>query len=189
MNRLFLVSSLAACLAISLPSLEARATVLTYTVNSASGNSWTGSLVVPNMSAAIDLDSPPGTTSLTSLTAVSGTSTYSWASEYCGTNNTVPYIQWAGFTGGFSTLQIESTAFRSLYTSPNDTWADAVNTGTFSISGNTSVSYQGASNVLQGTGGTITFAVAVPEPATCALVGIAVLVGVALGRQRLSPTP
>jgi len=177
--------SLALCLILSLPALEARATVLTYAVNSASGDSWTGSLVVPDMSAAIDLDSPPGTTSLTSLTAVSGTTTYSWASEYCGLNSTIPYIQWAGFSDGFSDLTIESAAFASLYTSGNDTWADAVSTGTFAVSGNTSVSYQGTSNVLLGTGGTITFAIAVPEPATCVVVGSAVLMSAAFARRRI----
>ena len=165
---------------------EAHATVLTYSVNSTSGDSWGGTLVVPDMTAAVDLDSPPGSSSLTSLTAVSGTTTYSWPSEYCGLNSTTPYIQWAGFTGGFSYLLIESTAFAAMYTSPNGTWNDAVNTGTFAVSGNTSVSYQGTANVLQGTGGTITFAVAVPEPMISGVAASALLAGFVLARRRPS---
>jgi len=185
MTRPTLPTLLTLCLSAALLlTAEARATVLTYSVNSASGDSWGGTLTVPDMTAAVDLDSPPGSSSLTSLTAVSGTTTYSWPSEYCGLNSSTPYIEWAGFTGGFSSLLIESTAFAAMYTGPNGTWNDAVNTGTFAISGNTSVSYLGTSNVLQGTGGTITFAVAVPEPAVSILAGAATLAGVVLSHRR-----
>jgi len=187
MTRPTLPILLTLCLSAALLlTAEARATVLTYSVNSASGNSWGGTLTVPDMTAAVDLDSPPGSSSLTSLTAVSGTTTYSWPSEYCGLNSTTPYIEWAAFTGGFSSLHIESAAFAAMYTGPNGTWNDAVSTGTFAISGNTSVSYQGASNVLQGTGGTITFAVAVPEPTVTILAGAAAVAGVVLARRRTS---
>lgn len=183
MNRLAFPILMASCLASSLLlTPDARATVLTYSVNSASGTSWGGTFDIPDMSATVDLN----VCSVAAITAVSGTTTYSWNPNYCGTNNVIPYIEWAAFSGGFSALHVESTAFQALYGSANDTWNDAVNTGTFAISGNSSVSYQGTSDVLQGTGGTITFAVAVPEPTVSILASGAALAGTVLARRRYS---
>jgi hypothetical protein len=183
MSRPPLSTLLALCLpAALLLTADARATVLTYSVNSATGNSWGGTIDVPSMTAAVDLN----VSSVSTITAASGTTSYSWAPNYCGTNNVTPYIEWDSFSGGFSSLHIESTAFQTLYNSANDTWNDAVSTGTFAISGNTSVSYQGASNVLQGAGGTITFAVAVPEPMISGVAASAALAGFVLARRRPS---
>ena len=148
------------------------ATVVNYTIASGTGDSWTGTFEIPDMSAVAGVDPP----TVSTITAVSGTTNMTMIPAAASADPGSAGVTWSNWVAPhIDGMDIYSLSFFNLLNG-GATWNNVVATGTFALDSADFYTDSGETGALSTIGGVLTFS-AVPEPSTCA----SLLAGLACG--------